>query len=152
MRVSELLNTEIIKVDFTAGDKKGAIEALMDLAEKTGRVKSRTEALQGVFDREALMSTGLENGIAIPHAKTSAVDGITMALGISKEGIDFDAADGAPSHLFFLLLAPESAAGLNIKVLAQIARMTSDASFCRKLMAAPTAEEAYDEIVREETE
>lgn len=152
MRVSDLLNTDIIQIDFYAADKNSAIELLVDLAGKTGKINNRSEALKGVLDREALMSTGLEHGIAIPHAKTSAVDGMTMALAISKEGIHFDSADGLPSYLFFLLLASESDAAQNIKVLAQIARLTSDRSLCDALKSALTAEEAYELIVKAENE
>ena len=152
MRVSELLNTELIQINFTAGSKEQAIESLMNLADKTGKILNRSEALQGVLDREALMSTALEHGVAIPHAKTSSVDGMAMVMAVSKEGIDFDSADGSLSHVFFLLLAPESAAGQNIKVLAQIARLTSDQPLCETLRSADSAEEVYRLIVKAENE
>jgi len=133
MRLSGLLTEETITLNLTHSDKKGVIEELLDLAIKTGKVTDRAAALKAVLDREQLMSTGLEKGVAVPHAKTSTAEGLTMALGISKDGIDFDSGDGNPSHLFFFLLAPESEAGPNVQVLAQIARLTNDPNFCNNL-------------------
>ncbi|MCK4825451.1 PTS sugar transporter subunit IIA [bacterium] len=146
MRLSHLLSKETISVLLVNRDKQGVIEELLDLAVKTGMVKDREVALKAVLNRENLMSTGLERGVAVPHAKTRAVDDLAMALGISKEGTDFQASDGKPSHLFFFLLAPEDAAGPNVKVLAQIARLTSDPKFCKELREAVTAEDALNII------
>ncbi len=146
MLLSSLLTAETITVSLKRTDKEGVIKELLDLAMKTGNIKNRSVALQSVLDREKLMSTGLEKGIAVPHAKSKAASDITMALGISREGIDFQSADGKPSNLFFFLLAPESAAGPNVKVLAQIARLTSSSDFFKALMDARTPEEALGVI------
>jgi mannitol/fructose-specific phosphotransferase system IIA component (Ntr-type) len=147
MRISDLLNESLITVSLSHTDKTGIIEDLLDLAVKSEKITDRAEALKAVLDREALMSTGLEKGIAIPHAKSSSANEICMSLGISQAGVDFDSADGRPSHLFFFLLAPEAAAGQNVQVLAQIARLTGDPSFCKALQSANTPESAY-EIIR----
>jgi len=136
MRISELLREETITTTLQNTEKKAIIEELMALAEKTGNVKDHEQALQAVMEREEMMSTGLERGVAIPHAKTNSVENLTLALGISREGVDFESADGKPSHLFFLLMAPEAAAGPNIKVLAQIARLASDPAFTETLRQA----------------
>ena len=141
MRLSELLSEKTIMIAFKNRHKQGIIEELLDLAMKSGVIKDRNTALKAVLAREELMSTGLEKGVAVPHAKTNAVDDITMALGISPEGIDFESADGKPSHLLFFLLAPEAAAGQNVKVLAQIARLTSDPVLCQNLTRAQTPQE-----------
>lgn len=146
MRLSDLLVEETITISLAHQDKRGIIEVLLDLAMKTGRIQDREVALKAVLDREELMSTGLERGVAVPHAKTKAAEDLVMALGISKEGIDFDSADGNPSHLFFFLLAPETAAGPNVKVLAQIARLTSDDDFCQSLKSAASPGEVLDVI------
>ena len=127
-------------------DKQGVIETLLDLAMKTGKINDRATALKAVMDREKLMSTGLERGVAVPHAKSSAAEGLTMSLGVTKTGIDFQSADGQPSHLFFFLLAPEAAAGPNVQVLAQIARLTNDPNFCEALKKSETPKEALDVI------
>jgi mannitol/fructose-specific phosphotransferase system IIA component (Ntr-type) len=151
MRISDFLNESLITVSLEHRDKTGIIEELLDLAVKSGKISSRADALKAVLDREALMSTGLERGIAIPHAKSSTTNEICMALAISRDGVDFDAADGEPSRLFFFLLAPESAAGQNVQVLAQIARLSGDPSFCQALQDAGTPEEAYQVIRQAET-
>jgi len=146
MRLSDLLSEETIVVSLSHKDKQGVIEELLNLAMKTGKVQDRAVALKAVLDREQLMSTGLERGVAVPHAKTKSAMDLAMALGISKEGLDFQSADGKPSHLFFFLLAPETAAGPNVKVLAQIARLTSDPSFCKSLREAASPKEALEII------
>ena len=148
MRLSDLLTEETITVSLTHKDKQGIIEELLDLAMKTGKINDRTAALKAVMDRENLMSTGLEKGIAVPHAKSKAADDLAMSLGISAKGIDFASADGKPSHLFFFLLAPETAAGPNVQVLAQIARLTADQGFCEALKSASSPGEVL-KIIRD---
>ncbi|MFH1943304.1 MAG: PTS sugar transporter subunit IIA [bacterium] len=150
MRLSDLLSEETITVSLRHTDKQGVIEELLDLAMKTGRIKDRSIALKAVMDREQLMSTGLEKGVAVPHAKTKAAEDLSMALGISKEGIDFQSADGKPSHLFFFLLAPEAAAGPNVKVLAQIARLTNAPDFRQTLKEASSPKEVLNIIASAE--
>ncbi|MBN2104019.1 PTS sugar transporter subunit IIA [bacterium] len=147
MRISDFLNESLITVSLSHTDKTAIIEDLLDLVVKSGKITNRADALKAVLDREALMSTGLEKGIAIPHAKSAVAKEICMSLGISKEGVDFDSADEQPSKLIFFLLAPEAAAGQNVQVLAQIARLTSDPLFCETLESAQSPEEAY-EIIR----
>lgn len=148
MRLSGLLSEETITVSLNHKDKQGVIEELLDLAMKTGKITDRATALKAVIDRENLMSTGLEKGVAVPHAKSSAAEDLAMSLGISKEGIDFQSADGNPSHLFFFLLAPKAAAGPNVQVLAQVARLTNDPGFRQALREASTPREALA-IIRE---
>ncbi len=150
MRISDLLSEGTITTSLMHRDKQGIIEELLDLAMKTGKIKDRDAVLKAIMDREQLMSTGLEKGIAIPHAKTMAADGIVMALGISKAGLDFQSADGQPSHLFFLLVAPSTAAGLNVQVLAQIARLTMNVIFRDSLKDAASPKAAFEIISKAE--
>ncbi|PIS28241.1 MAG: hypothetical protein COT43_06695 [Candidatus Marinimicrobia bacterium CG08_land_8_20_14_0_20_45_22] len=147
MQISNLLSTETIVLSLKHSDKEGIIEELLDLAVKTGKVKDRKKALKALLDREDLGSTGLESGLAIPHARTNAVNGVALALGISKTGIDFQSADGKPSHLFFLLLAAENETSVNVQVLALIARMNLSSEFRSKMVSVDSAESAL-EIVR----
>ncbi|MDD5766522.1 MAG: PTS sugar transporter subunit IIA [Candidatus Marinimicrobia bacterium] len=147
MRISNLLSAETIVLSLKHSDKEGIVEELLDLAMKTGKVKDRKKALKDLLDREDLGSTGLENGLAIPHARTNSVNGIALALGISKEGIDFQSADGKPSHLFFLLLAAENETSVSVQVLALIARMNLSAQFRSKMISAESPESAL-EIIR----
>lgn len=146
MRISDLLNQENIAVLLQNQNKRGIIEELLDLAMKSGHIKDRAVALEAILKREELMSTGLEKGVAVPHAKSNVATELTMALGISKQGIDFESADGEPAHLFFFLLAPESAAGPNIQALAQIARLTSQDSLRMALKNVETADEVLEII------
>lgn len=146
MRLSDLLTEDTITTQLQSADKETIIEQLLDLAVHTGCVLERDAALRDVLKREEMMSTGLEGGVAVPHAKTQAVSGLTMSLGISREGIDFNALDGMPSKLLFFLLAPESEAGRNVQVLAQIARLTRNAAFCNLLIHASTPREALQVI------
>ena len=148
MRLSELLSPDTITVAIEGKEKTEIIQELLDLAMKTGRIKDRSVALKAVMERENLMSTGLERGVAVPHAKTPMAEDLVMSLGISKDGLDFQSVDEKPSHLFFFLLAPETAAGPNVKVLAQIARLTSDAHFCKALTKADTPSDVLD-IIRD---
>jgi PTS system fructose-specific IIC component len=148
MRISDILNESLISVTLTHTDKTGIIEELLDLAMKSGHVTDRANTLKAILDREALMSTGLERGIAIPHARSATATDICMALGLSKQGVDFDSADGEPSHILFLLLAPEKAAGQNVQLLGQIARLASDQAFVSALKSADSPEEAY-QIIRD---
>ncbi|MFO7889238.1 MAG: PTS sugar transporter subunit IIA [bacterium] len=146
MRLTQLLTEEAIEVSLKQTKKKSVIEELLVLAIKGGNINNRMKAFDDIMKREEMMSTGLEHGIAVPHAKTKAADDLTLSLGISKEGIDFDAADGKPSHLFFLLLAPEDAAGPNVKILAEIARLTKDKNFCKSLINASSPKEVLELI------
>ena len=146
MRLSDLLTETSISVDLKSQAKEDIIRELLELAVTTGNVKDKKATLQDVMKREELMSTGLEKGIAVPHAKSSAISKMTMALGISKEGVDFNSADGKPSHLFFMLLAPEAAAGPNVQALGQIARLTAQTTFCEDLTQASSASDLLDMI------
>lgn len=146
MRLSDLLTETSISVDLKGQSKHDIIEELLELAATTGNVKDKQAALQDVLKREELMSTGLEKGIAVPHAKSSAISQMTMALGISKSGVNFNSADGKPSNLFFMLLAPEAAAGPNVQALGQIARLTAHTSFCEDLTKAASAADLLDMI------
>jgi fructose-specific phosphotransferase system IIA component len=142
MRLAGLLSADTITLSLEHGDKNGVIEELVGLAMASGKIKNRSTVLKAVMDREELGSTGLEKGVAVPHGKTKAVQDLVMALGISKEGLDFKAQDNKPSHLFFLLLAPEAEAGPHVKALAQIARLTNNPDFRESLLKARSPEEA----------
>jgi len=146
MRLTQLLSEETIEVSLKQHKKESVIEELLVLAIKSGNINDRMKAFEDIMKREEMMSTGLEHGIAVPHAKTKAADDLTLSLGISKEGIDFDAADDKPSYLFFMLLAPEDAAGPNVKVLAEIARITKNKEFCRSLINASSPKEVLQLI------
>ena len=101
-------------------------------------------------ERERLGSTGIKDGLAIPHGKLERLDQLVAALGLHERGIDFGALDGQPSKIFIVLLAPESAGGLHLKALARISRLFSDTAFHKRLLEAPTADAVWREIERED--
>ena len=105
---------------------------------------------QAYETRERLATTGVGEGVAIPHAKLDNLDNISMAIGISRTGIHFDAVDGQPVHIFVALLAPEGSTGEHLKALAGISRILKDPSFRNKLLGAKSSQEIYDAIIAEE--
>jgi len=151
MRLSTLLKREAIVVPLQNFDKSAIIEELLEAVSRTGQIIDREKALQALTERENLGSTGLEKGLAIPHARTNAVDGIAMAVGIAPEGIDFQSADGEPTHLFFLLLASEAVTSNYVQVLALIARLNLQSGFRRKMQEATSVDEVI-EIIRQAEE
>ena len=149
MALIDLIGANVIKVPLTAKSKDEVVRELLGVLASAGRLADERKAYEAVLAREALGSTGLENGIAVPHAKTTAVKDLTIAIGIAPSGIDFQALDGKPSTLFFLILAPPDKSGPHIEALAEIARMTRSTAFCRSVAGARTAEEVV-ELFRED--
>ncbi|MBN1759094.1 MAG: PTS sugar transporter subunit IIA [Chitinispirillaceae bacterium] len=141
MAIIDLVAPEVIKVGLTSKDKPSVLRELLQILIDAGRVTNKEEILDALTKRESLQSTGLEAGIAVPHAKTQAVSALTLAIGISPDGIDFDAIDQQPSKLFFLMLAPPDKSGPHIEALAEIARMSKSKAFISALIAAKNAEE-----------
>lgn len=121
---SYLLPTGIIP-RLAAGDKRAAIEELLELLVRSGAISNRETALADILAREAKMSTGMEQGLAIPHAKSHAVRKLTVALGISPQGIEFQSLDGSPAQVIFLVLSEVGSRGPHIECLAEIARVYS---------------------------
>ena len=113
-------------------------------------LKDRDKVLQAVLEREKIMSTGIGDGIAIPHGKSDAVTELSAALGIHKRGVDFDALDGEPTFVFFLLVSPANVSGPHIKALARISRMLKNDNFKKKLIEAGSSEEILGIIEAEE--
>ena len=133
MRLTELVNLQAINTRLRARAKRDAIAELVELLEKAHGIDSHGEVLDRVLRREAMMSTGIGNGIAIPHGKAKLVDRMVAACGVSPEGIEFESADGEPATLFILLVAPESGGALHVKVLANISRLLKEESVRQSL-------------------
>jgi fructose-specific phosphotransferase system IIA component len=144
MSLIDLIEEDVIKVPLESNTKDGVIEELLNLLVQSGKVGDRQQALSALLERESLGSTGLEMGIAVPHAKTVSVDTLTLALGVSPSGIDFQAADGEKSRLFFLMLAPPDQAGPHIEALAEIARLARSPAFLKALANAGSAREIIE--------
>jgi fructose-specific phosphotransferase system IIA component len=120
MKLSKFCEEGLISFELKASSKEKAIEELVNLASKSKLVKDKAELLNAVLEREKLVTTGVGYGLAFPHAKTRSVKGIVIAFGRSDKGIDFDAMDKKPAHLFFLIAAPEDAIGAHLNVMARL--------------------------------
>src|SRR5438552_8899818 len=120
MLLSELLTPAAVTTRLRAVDKRDAIDELVALLESAHGLESRGEILDRVLRREAMMSTGIGNGVAIPHGKARAVDRMLAACGVSLQGVEFDSVDGARAHLYILLVSPENVGTPHVKVLANI--------------------------------
>jgi mannitol/fructose-specific phosphotransferase system IIA component (Ntr-type) len=134
--LTNVVAPETVKLGLEGLDKRQAIEALVDLVVASGKGTDRETILSAVLDREAKGSTGLENGIAIPHARTPGVADVVCALGISRAGIDFDSVDGKPCHLVFLIVAPPEESTGYLKALAAVALIGRDPDTVPKLRSA----------------
>ncbi len=141
MALVDLISEEVVKVPLASTDKPGVLRELLEILKDAGMINDLDRVLEAIFKREELGSTGLEEGIAVPHAKTDAVKSLTIAIGISPQGIDFHSLDGKPSQLFFLMLAPPDQSGPHIEALAEIAKLSKSRAFCNALIHAQSAKE-----------
>lgn len=138
MRLSELLNEQSISLTLQSRDKESSIKELVQLLESAHGVNTRGEILSKVLQRESMMSTGIGNGVAIPHGKTRLLDHLLGACGVAPMGIDFDSMDGEPATLFILLVSPESLRGPHVKALANVSRLLKEESVRAALRQAST--------------
>ncbi|MCM8830041.1 MAG: PTS sugar transporter subunit IIA, partial [Candidatus Omnitrophica bacterium] len=129
----------------------GAISELLNLLKEKNYIKDSKEILESVMEREKLGSTGIGQGIAVPHTKTDQIIDLVGAVGISENGISFDALDGEPVYIIFLILAPTKSIGLHLKALAKIARLLKDKTFRNALKKANTSKEVFN-IIKEDEE
>ena len=151
MKLLDILKKEAIIPELSAGQKKEVLEELCHvLAHNEGLTQG--PLVEVLMDRERLGSTGIGEGIAIPHGKSDLVKNLTICCGRSSQGVDFESMDGRPTHLFFLLLAPENTTGVHLKALAKISRLLKDPSFRQEFMAAADAAEMYDLIASRDGE
>lgn len=141
LRASDLLVLERVRVPLRAASKRAVLAELVDvLVDSLGLAAERDEVLRAVLERETVLSTGIGGGVALPHAKHNRLDGLAMAAGSSREPIDFEALDGRPVRLFFLLLGPDSAAGAHVRALSRVSRIVQDESLRGRLVAATDGE------------
>ncbi|HEU4455264.1 MAG TPA: PTS sugar transporter subunit IIA [Longimicrobium sp.] len=150
--MSELLTPERVRVALDASTKDGVLEELVGVLRDTGAVGDADGVLRAVRQREEVLSTGIGSGVAIPHGKSDGVAGLAMAAGVAVRPIDFDALDGQPVSLFFLLVGPEAAAGAHVKALSRIARLVRREAFRERLSSASSAEEFLAVLAEAESE
>ena len=140
MKLLEILTRKGIDSDLSATDKLGVLRQMAHLAELQGADIQSEELTEVLLERESLGSTGIGGGIAIPHGKMGGIRRTVIVFGRSLEGIDFEAVDSQPCHLFFLLAAPDGSAGLHLKALARISRLLRNEDFRQQLLEAPRKE------------
>lgn len=150
MKLLDFLQKDRIVPRLAARDKQGALAELAEVLVSTGVVRSARDAVQVLLDREKLGSTGIGEGIAIPHGKLKELQVVVAVFGRSPEGVEFDSMDGAPVQLFFLLVAPENSASTHLKALARISRLLKDRGFREELLQAQTQEALFEVISRED--
>ncbi len=150
MLLSELLTPERIRVPLQGTSKEELLQELVQLVSVNEHVQDPDEVLRAVREREAVLSTGIGNGVAIPHGKSAAIPELCMAAGRTAHPVEFDALDGQPVSLFFLLVGPETAAGPHIKALSRISRLVRKDSVREQLVAARTPEEFYQAMKESE--
>ncbi len=151
MKISEFLREKAITTSLRAADKPGVIREMVQLLVKSGDVKAADvdRFVEVLLAREALGSTGIGQGVGIPHGKSNCVGQLVGAFGIAPRGVNFEALDGEPVYLFFLLVAPEDAAGPHLKALARISRLLKDKFFRDTLRESPD-EKAILRILQQE--
>ncbi len=150
MKVSELLKPEFVIPELKGETKEDAINELIDLFKKDNRVDDIEKVRSAVLDREKIMSTGVGKGFAIPHGKTNAVKEIVGAFGKVKKGIDYDALDGNPVQLIFLLVGKDNLISTHIKLLSRISRLMNKDDFRQRLVEANDAVEIIKLFTEEE--
>lgn len=134
-------------MDLPGQSKEQVIEALLDVAMTTGKIKDKEAALKCILERENKMSTGIQAGIAIPHGKTDAVDELVACIGIKREGVDFDSLDGKLSRIFIMTLSPANKVGPHVQFLAEISRLLRQKEARERVVSAGSVEELLDLII-----
>ncbi|MGH8011845.1 MAG: PTS sugar transporter subunit IIA [Candidatus Binataceae bacterium] len=151
MKITEILDPENIEPDLKGQSKPEVLHELAAcLAAKHREVEIDNLAIV-LAERERLGSTAIGDGIAIPHGKIASVDRIHGAFGRHRQGVDFESLDGGPTHLFFVLVAPEDSTSLHLKALARVSRLFKDAAFRENLMKATDTSEIYRIISEEDS-
>lgn len=140
MRITDLLKINGITLDANPATKAEAIDMLVDLMDRAGNLSHKEDYRQAVLAREASSTTGIGEGIAIPHAKSAAVKAAGLAAMVVKVGVDYESLDAEPAHLFFMIAAPDTSADLHVEVLSRLATLLMDSKFRNSLINAPSKE------------
>ena len=141
MKLSKFCEEDLMSFDLQGQTKAEVIKELVALTAQSSLVRDREELLAAVYDREKLVTTGVGYGVAFPHAKTRAMKGIVIVFGRSEVGVDFEAMDKKPVHLFFMIAAPEDAIGAHLNVMARLSYIMKSEKNRERLMRAKTAGE-----------
>ena len=150
MRLSDLLSENVIKVDLESEGKEEVFAEMIELLVRSEKIDDRSTALNAIETREELGTTGIGKGVAIPHGKGTCVAKLTAALGISRQGIEYDAIDDEPVHVVFMVIAEPANPGPHVQCLAEIARLLQVPGFYKRLLAASSPRKILDAITNEE--
>ncbi|MFV0448401.1 MAG: fructose-specific PTS transporter subunit EIIC [Vibrio sp.] len=150
--ITELINERLILLNLKANDKSGVLEELANVLEQDGRLNDKQQFLQDIYAREELGNTGFDDGVAIPHAKSIAVQSPAVAIGISRNGIDYGADDGQPSKLFFMIASPDGGSNHHIEVLAELSSKLIEPGFIDNFLAAKSQKQALDLLLAKNKE
>jgi len=152
MKIVDILHADCIISELHSQNKEEVLEELTTALLKYKGNLNKEALVEVLLERERLGSTGIGDGIAIPHGKVPDLDELIVSFGRSTLGIEFDSMDGRPTHLFFLLIAPENSAGVRLRALAKISRLLKSAHFRQRLLEAGTREEIFQVIQEEDKE
>ncbi|MBN1347961.1 PTS sugar transporter subunit IIA [candidate division KSB1 bacterium] len=150
MTLRKILSEELIKIPLESDTKEDVIKEMVDLLNHAHKVSDTKGLLKSILDREKLMSTGVGDGVAIPHAKAEGIKELVAAFGITKHGIDFQSIDEKPVRLIFLLVGPLNQPGPHLKALSRISRLIHKAEFRKQLIASSSPREVMNNFVEEE--
>lgn len=139
MGLAELINEKNVIIPLQSTDKESVVREIVEHLSAASCVSNPEIVIKKILDREHMGSTGLDKGIAVPHARTHEVEDLCLALGISYEGIEFNAMDGEVSKLFFMILAPPDQSSQHIRILSEIARISRNKELLESLCKAGTA-------------
>jgi PTS system nitrogen regulatory IIA component len=144
MNLKKVLSPEAVWVDLKADTKQGIIEEMVDRLVAAGKVKGRDAVLQAVLEREEKMSTGMQNGVAIPHGRSDTVKELVAAVGLNKAGVNFDSMDGSPCTIFIMTISSANRRGPHMQFLAEVSRLISQPAAREKLLACNTNKEIHE--------
>jgi nitrogen PTS system EIIA component len=150
MRISEFLSPQAVVADLAAQSKTEVLKELSVPLARANPALTPDRLMVVLQDREKLGSTGIGEGVAIPHGKMTGLSQLVASFGVSRNGVDFEAIDGKKTHLFFALIAPENSAGVHLKALARISRLFKNPRFRESILQATTSQQIYDLIAQED--
>lgn len=142
----DLIEPSCVTTDLKSETKEAIIAELVGILETEGKLANKDTVLADVLQRERTMSTGMQHGIALPHAKSEGVKAMCVAVGVKRAGIDFESIDGEPSHLFVLLVSPKKISGPHIQFLASVGAILKDAPVRERIIQAKSAEEVVADL------
>jgi PTS system nitrogen regulatory IIA component len=145
--LADILRESCVVADIKGATKREILYEMVETLKKAKLIDDIESVVEVIMEREKLGSTGIGDGVAIPHGKMKRLNTILCVAGRSKEGVNFDAVDRQPVHIFFLVLAPEDSASMHLKVLSHISKVLRDQSFKKKILKLADAHDIYTNII-----